>query len=110
MQSKKGKSEETSAWTLLCNVRTVGVFFNWKVFFLILAAMFFSLGLWAIDTGATAALCNKSFDVGKAYVCSVEGLFYTNREPRIQYHIGIVVTAMSFLSICALSLFSKKNN
>jgi hypothetical protein len=100
MQSKKGKSEETSAWTLLCNVRATGVFFNWKVFFLILAAMFFSLGLWAIDTGATAALCNKT----------VEGLFYIDREPRIQYHIGIVVTAMSFLSICALSLFSKKNN
>ena len=62
----------------------------------------FVTSLWVVDIGASLQFLRlKGIDVVAG------GLLFANVEPRIIYHFGLLLASVSFMSLCALALYSK---
>jgi hypothetical protein len=70
-----------------------------KIIILVILTFFFVAGLWAIDIGASGAILDAA-----GYPTQAVGLLFV-RTPTQQYHLGLLLSSISFLILCAMFIF-----
>lgn len=70
-----------------------------KFIWLVCLTMVFMVGLQAMDMGASLKIIETS-----GVKTQAEGLFFTNVEPRVLYHAGLLVVVLSWLILCIISI------